>query len=60
MSWTELEASGYIHDDCLTIRAVVTVINESKLSETRATGSEIEVPRGEERCALEGCAYFYP
>jgi hypothetical protein len=42
MSRTELEALGYIHDDCLTIRAVVTVIKESKLSETSSL--EIEVP----------------
>ena len=42
MSRKELEASGYIHDDCLTIRAVFTVITETKLSET--SSPEIEVP----------------
>ncbi|KAL6659264.1 hypothetical protein ACP70R_003304 [Stipagrostis hirtigluma subsp. patula] len=43
-SQRELEASGYIHGDCLTIKCVLTVIKESKLSETCRVDAEIEVP----------------
>jgi speckle-type POZ protein len=41
----DLESSGYIHDNCLKIRCVITVIKETELSETtRCKAAAIVVP----------------
>ncbi|CAO2187487.1 unnamed protein product [Urochloa humidicola] len=41
--WSVFESPNYLHDDCLTVECIVTVIHEKKLPETRSL-PRIEVP----------------